>query len=80
MNHPVEQLRPMLAELDELSNGRAHKYVIAGQELSDEYMADLVALGTRGLVVMPWLPMNPEPEPVEERIEAMASIARRWIG
>jgi hypothetical protein len=80
MNHPVEQLRTMLAELDELSDGRALKYVIAGQELSDGYMADLEALGTRGLVVMPWTPMNPDPEPAGVRIEAMASLARRWIG
>jgi len=80
MNHPVEQLRTMLAELDELSNGRASKYVIAGQELSDGYMADLEALGVRGLVVMPWAPMNPDPEPVDARIEVMTSLARRWIG
>jgi len=43
-------------------------------------MADLEALGVRGLVVMPWAPMNPDPEPVDARIEVMPSLARRWIG
>lgn len=80
MNHPMEELKLMLSELDELSNGQANKYVIAAQELSDGYMADLEALGTRGVVVMPWIPMNPNPEPVDARVEAMTSLARRWIG
>jgi hypothetical protein len=43
-------------------------------------MSDLEALGTRGLVVMPWTPMNPAPEPVDARIKAMTALARRWIG
>ena len=80
MNQPVEELKSLLGELDELSGGRARKYVIASEELSDRYMADLEALGVTGLVVIPWSPRNPDPEPLGSRIDAMTSLARRWIG
>ena len=79
MNHSVEELKKMLGDLDELSSGKAQKYVIVAEALSDGYLAALDALGVDGLVIMPWLSMDPNPDPVEIRIEAMAKLADRWI-
>ncbi len=79
MNHSIEELKGMLSDLDELSQGKAKKYVIASEELSDSYLMDLENLGIHGLVVMAWAPMNPSPDPVELRIAAMSSLSTRWI-
>ena len=79
MNHSIEELKGMLSDLDELSQGKAKKYVIASEELSDSYLMDLENLGIHGLVVMAWAPMNPSPDPVELRIAAMSSLSSRSV-
>lgn len=80
MNHPVEELRPLLSELAELSGGRAQSYVIASEELSDAYLAQLADMGIRGVVLMPW-PMDvPATVPLEDKIAAMQRIAAYWRG
>lgn len=79
MNHSVEELRPLLGKLDELSDGRAAKYVIAAEALSDEYLATLEGMGVKGVVLMPWSMMVPASEPLDEKIRAMSDVASRWF-
>ena len=79
MNHSLPELEEMLGDLDERSSGKAQKYVIAAEELSDDYLTALGELGVDGLVIMAWLSMDTNPDPVEIRIEAMAKLAERWI-
>lgn len=79
MNHPTEQLKPLLQELDELSNSKAEKYVVAAEELSDTYLGRLQDLGITGVVLMPWSMMVPASEPLEEKLRAMDDVAKRWI-
>lgn len=79
MNHPLEMLKEMLTDLDDRSEGKARKYVIAAQALSDGYLKDLESLGVDGLVVMPWSPVSETPEPLELKLEAMQRVAEQWI-
>ena len=80
MNHTVEELRPLLARLDELSAGKAEKYVIASEHLADHYLAQLEEMGVRGVVLMPW-PMDiPAAVPLAEKITAMEQVAAYWRG
>lgn len=79
MNHPIEMLKEMLTDLDDRSEGRARKYVIAAQALSEGYLLDLESLGVDGLVVMPWSPVSETPEPLELKLETMQRVAEQWI-
>ncbi|MEE3327884.1 MAG: TIGR03619 family F420-dependent LLM class oxidoreductase [Myxococcota bacterium] len=79
MNHPIEMLKGMLSDLDLRSEGKAKKYVIAAEALSDRYLMELEAMGVDGLVVMPWSPVSEEPEPLELRVAAMTQLAEQWI-
>ncbi|RLQ21367.1 TIGR03619 family F420-dependent LLM class oxidoreductase [Seongchinamella sediminis] len=78
MNHPVEELRPLLAQLDELSEGRAQTYVIASQALSDAYVGQLTEMGVRGVVLMPWPLDVPAAVPLADKISAMEAVATYW--
>ncbi|MCX2980570.1 TIGR03619 family F420-dependent LLM class oxidoreductase [Halieaceae bacterium IMCC14734] len=78
MNHSVEELKVLLAPLDELSNGSAAKYVIAAEPLSDSYIDQLAALGIRGVVLMPWSIMDPAAASVASKVTAMTEVARTW--
>jgi probable F420-dependent oxidoreductase len=79
MNHSVEELKPLLGTLDELSCGKAIKYVIAAAELSDNYLRQLEELGIRGVVVMPWPMMEPASVALDAKLASMKEIARRWL-
>ena len=79
MNHPIEELKPLLSELDTLSEGCASKYVVATEALSHEYFASLQEMGIRGVVLMPWSMMEPASEPLDEKLKAMAEAARYWL-
>lgn len=78
MNHSVEELKLLLAPLDELSNGRAVKYVIAAEPLSDSYLKQLEVLGIGGVVLMPWPIMDPGAASVASKISAMTEVSRWW--
>ena len=78
MNHSREELKVLLAPLDELSDGRACKYVIAAEPLSESYIDQLAALGIRGVVLMPWPIMDPAAAAVGSKIIAMKDISRVW--
>ena len=78
MNHPLDELATMLGQLDDMSNGRAAKYVVATQELSDPYLDKLQQLGINGVVLMPWPVMEPAAVPLEAKLAAMAQTARFW--
>ena len=80
MNHSPEELAPTLATLGESSAGRARCYVIATQALDDDYVGRLQAMGVNGVVVMPWEVMGATPVPLEEKLAAMAKVARYWQG
>ena len=80
MNHPTEMLKGMFSDLDLRSEGRAKKYVIEAEALSDPYLTELEAMGVDGLVVMPWSPVSEEPVPLEARLEGMTRLAKEWIG
>ncbi len=79
MNHPIEELKPLLNTLHELSAGEANAYVIATEPLSDDYLSSLAALGVKGVVLMPWAVMEPASEPLEEKIRAMTELAQYWL-
>ncbi len=79
MNHPMEELEPLINDLDELSGGKAAKYVIAAEEPSDDYFNRLQQLGVDGVVLMPWSMMVPASEPLDEKLAAMNDVAERWI-
>ena len=79
MNHSVEELTPMLDTLEQLSNGKARKYVIPAVELSDALLKQFDELGVTGIVVMPWPPMQPDFGPATAKIKAMTTLAQRWI-
>lgn len=79
MNHSTEELKPLLANLDEMSGGQAAKYVVAAEELSEDYIRRLEGLGIKGIVVMPWPVMEPASASLDARISAMADLAERWI-
>lgn len=78
MNHSTEELKPLLCKLDELSDGGAEKYVVAAEELSEDYLDRLQDLGIRGVVVMPWSMMVPASEPLANKLKAMKEVAERW--
>ncbi|MFT5482021.1 MAG: hypothetical protein ACI9GW_000668 [Halieaceae bacterium] len=79
MNHSIEELEPLLSSLKELSSGRANAYVVAAEELSENYIHRLERLGVTGLVLMPWPVMMPESVSVEDKLKAMKSMSEKWI-
>jgi probable F420-dependent oxidoreductase len=79
MNHPREELRTLFEQLDELSNGKAKKYVVAAEQLSDEYIGFLQGQGVTGIVLMPWPVMVPSSEPLAAKLAAMKDMARHWL-
>lgn len=78
MNHSIEELKPLLAELQSLSDGQVDSYVGASVELNDQYVQDLEQLGVKGIVLMPWEIMHPEYTSVAAKIDAMRETARVW--
>ncbi|WP_157976763.1 TIGR03619 family F420-dependent LLM class oxidoreductase [Parahaliea mediterranea] len=76
MNHSIAELEPLLASLDAQSGGRAEKYVIAAEPLSDRYLGQLQALGVKGVVLMPWA--GSAPVALEQQITAMQKAAAFW--
>ena len=78
MNHQLEELEPLLRDLQSLSAGQAQSYVIANEPLSDAYVQRLSSLSVRGIVLMPWEIMHPEYEKVSDKIKAMEISARFW--
>jgi probable F420-dependent oxidoreductase len=78
MNHSIEELTPLLAQLDELSDGKAEKYVIAAEVITDDYIARLEALGVKGVVLMPWSSEVPASESLEAKLAAMEQAASYW--
>jgi len=78
MNHSVTELRPLLAQLDELSDGRALKYVVASEPLTDHYLGQLQQLGVTGLVLMPWDMTDPASQPLDRKLAAMRELAAFW--
>jgi probable F420-dependent oxidoreductase len=78
MNHPADELRPMLARLRELSGGSAAAYVVAAEALSDDYVQQLAEMGVNGIVLMPWDMTVPASQPLAEKLAAMRAAARFW--
>lgn len=78
MNHPLEELQELLSTLDELSDGRAQKYVMATEKLSDDYVRRLEELGIRGVVLMPWEGKAPPVGGLDIKLEAMQKTASFW--
>lgn len=78
MNHPLEELRPLLAQLTELSGGVAETYVVATEELSAQYIDALNELGIKGVVLMPWPPMDPGYAALDIKLESMSAVAERF--
>ena len=78
MNYSIEDLKPILESLDEQSNGKAIKYVIATEELSDKYVHCLMELGVSGLVLMPWATSSPSAVSLDEKLTAMEQAAQYW--
>ncbi|MFK7978174.1 MAG: TIGR03619 family F420-dependent LLM class oxidoreductase [Halioglobus sp.] len=78
MNHSLDELSSMLAELDRLSEGQAAKYVIANEALSDAYISALSALGIQGVVLMPWVGMASPEGDLDAKVTAMRETARFW--
>ena len=79
MNHSIEELKPLLNTLQELSAGEAAAYVIAAEPLSEDYLGSLAALNVKGIVLMPWAVMEPDSEPLEEKMRAMTALAEYWL-
>ncbi len=78
MNHPLEELRPLLKELRELSNASAAAYVIADQQLSDQYVMALAEMGVVGIILMPWDMTVPNSQPLASKLTAMEQMASYW--
>ena len=78
MNHPLDELEDLLGTLDEMSGGRAQKYVIATERLSDDYVRRLERLGIRGVVLMPWANQAPPAGGLDIKLEAMWKTAAFW--
>ena len=78
MNHSIEELKVLLGPLNELSEGKAIKYVVATEELSDRYLGELEKLGVRGVVLLPWPPMAPSATSLFSKIGAMTALSRYW--
>jgi len=78
MNHSPDELVDLLGTLDELSSGKAQKYVIATEALSDAYVQKLEAMGIRGVVLMPWVGQAPPEGGLELKLEAMREAAEFW--
>ncbi|MBA6411792.1 TIGR03619 family F420-dependent LLM class oxidoreductase [Parahaliea sp. F7430] len=79
MNHSIDELSPLLTQLDELSEGKAEKYVIASESISDDYVARLQGLGVKGVVLMPWSAEVPASESLEAKLLAMEAAAKYWL-
>jgi probable F420-dependent oxidoreductase len=71
MNHSVEELKPLIGTLDELSGGKANSYVIAAEQLTDAYVQALEALNVTGIVLMPWVTEAPPDGGLDIKLEAM---------
>ena len=78
MNHPLEELEGLLGTLDELSGGKAQKFVMATEELNDDYLRRLEALGIRGVVLMPWAGKAQPAGDLDIKLEAMRQAAVFW--
>ncbi|MBK6288928.1 MAG: hypothetical protein IPF49_15065 [Gammaproteobacteria bacterium] len=78
MNHPLGELEELLGTLDELSGGKAQKYVMAAEKLGDDYLRRLEDLGIRGLVLMPWADKAQPAGDLDIKLESMRQAAGFW--
>lgn len=78
MSHPHDELASLLGTLEELSSGRAKKYIIATEKLTDEYVARMSGLGIDGVVLMPWRGKAPAAGGLDMKLQAMREIAAFW--
>jgi probable F420-dependent oxidoreductase len=76
MHHPLDELKPLLASLDDLSDNQAAKYIIAVNGLSDKFLAQVESLGIDGLVLMPWAGAKQMPVSLDDKLQAMRNIAQ----